>query len=153
MNQTKNIPIVEIDNNKYQLLELLQRGTSGDVMKAKNLKTDRIVAIKIKTKMTSLTKNEGLILNRLNHPNIVQLISHDTINGVSYIVMGYANSGNLRSYFLEGKVKNENEARIIFRQISRGVSHAHSMKICHRDIKPENVIIFDQRRFVLADWG
>nr|QBK90954.1 MAG: putative serine/threonine protein kinase [Pithovirus LCPAC201] len=154
MNQIKNIPIVEIDNdNKYQLLELLERGTSGDIMKAENLKTGRMVAIKIKTITSPLTKDEGLILSQLNHPNIVQLISHDIINDIGYIVMGYANSGNLRTHILTGKVQDENDAKIIFRQISQGLCHAHSMNICHRDIKPENVIIFDQRRFVLADWG
>ena len=154
MKGTKNMPIVEIGNNKkYELLSILAVGTSGKVFKGEDIETGRIVAIKIKTKISSLTRAEGTILSLLNHPNIVELVSYNYVRKEGYIVMGYANSGDLHSYINAGKVRNEHQARNIFRQIARGLCHAHSVNICHRDIKPENIIIFDQTRFVLGDWG
>nr|QBK91269.1 MAG: putative serine/threonine protein kinase [Pithovirus LCPAC202] len=154
MKREKNMPIIEIGNNKkYELLSILAVGTSGNIFKGEDIETGRIVAIKIKTKISSLTRAEGTILSLLNHPNIVELVSYNHIREIGYIVMGYANSGDLHSYINERKIKNEYQARNIFQQISRGLCHAHSVNICHRDIKPENIIIFDQTRFVLGDWG
>ncbi|KAJ0692999.1 putative protein kinase TKL-Pl-4 family [Helianthus annuus] len=71
------------------------------------------------------------------------------------IVAEYVKGGSLRSYLLKNRDKKL-PMKIVFQfalEIARGLSYLHSKKIIHRDVKPENILLDNQKRIKLADFG
>lgn len=92
------------------------------------------------------------IMQRIDHPNLVNLIEHFEDAGYIYIVMEYFKDGELFERIIENQYFSEKAASIIMKQILSGVYHLHISNIVHRDIKPEN-ILFDGQVVKLIDYG
>ncbi len=144
----------------YKVLGKLGSGAMAVVYKAKQLSLDRVVAIKVlpkkfvqKSDYVERFYKEGRIAAKLNHNNIVQAIDVGEVGGLYYFVMEYVEGKTLYDDLAKGKIFNETEALEIILQLSRALSHAHSLGLIHRDVKPKNIMINKDNVVKLADMG
>jgi protein-serine/threonine kinase len=93
------------------------------------------------------------ILERLNHPNIVQL--HEKVETDRHIgiILEYASGGELFDYILQHRYLKDNAARRLFAQLISGVGYLHKQGIVHRDLKLENLLLDRNRNIIITDFG
>jgi serine/threonine protein kinase len=155
---------------QLEIVELIGQGGMGAVYKARQLKLDRIVALKIIRPESAATRNfaerfnrEARVLARLNHPHIVTVYEFgevtitDATTGsptgpLYYFVMEYVDGANLRELIRTGELTPE-QALAIVPQICDALQFAHDEGIVHRDIKPENILLDKWGRVKIADFG
>jgi MAP/microtubule affinity-regulating kinase len=111
-----------------------------------------------KAKLDKHTANklfrEVRIMKLLNHKNIIKLYEVIDTPEELYIIMEYAQGGEVFDYLLaHGRIK-EKDARKFFRQIVSAVDYCHQMRIVHRDLKAENLLLdADLQQVKIADFG
>lgn len=143
----------------YILKQTIGEGSFSKVKLAIHKPSNNIVAIKILDK-DKLSKNDQKrtiremdILQSLNHPNIIQVITIlENLNSY-FIVMEYCAEGELFNYIVHKKRLTEEEASFIFYQIINGLDYIHSQNISHRDLKPENILLLSNRMIKIIDFG
>lgn len=141
---------------KYQILRSLGSGGFGSVFLAKDTWLNIQVAIKVPHKQsTELFKllKEPRLQAALNHPNIVRMISAEKENKVFFMVMEYIKGKTMEKILEKDKVLDAETAIDYIIQISDAVNHAHSNKIVHRDLRPSNIIISDEGKIKITDFG
>ncbi|CAH8824316.1 unnamed protein product [Trichobilharzia szidati] len=144
---------------KYKLIRTLGRGNFAKVKLAQHVSTGREVAVKVidKTQLNqaSLKKlfREVNIMKMLNHPNIVRLYEVIESERHVYLVMEYAENGEVFDHLVSHGRMKEREARAAFRQIVSAVEYCHQKKIVHRDLKAENLLFDGYFNVKLADFG
>src|SRR5688572_26446935 len=87
------------------------------------------------------------------HPNIVSVRSLFEIHGTAYIVMDFEDGISLSKMLKQGRRFNERSLWNILRPIAEGLERAHRVGVLHRDIKPPNILINEDNRPVLIDFG
>ena len=97
-------------------------------------------------------KSEYTIAKSLDHPNVVRTVRLCTNNGRWNHVMEYCQQGELFS-LVERKYFKPEDRNCIFKQVLRGVSYLHDHGIAHRDIKLENLLMTDDGRIKITDFG
>ncbi len=144
----------------YDLLEFVGGGGMGAVFKSHDTMLDRIVAVKVLSKVQSddeetlrRFKNEAQSAARLDHDNIgrVHYVGED--RGWHYIVFEYIEGVNLRDLVLHGGPLPLRQAVSITLQVADALAHASQRDVVHRDIKPSNVLITPEGRAKLVDMG
>lgn len=144
----------------YVLLEMLGRGGMGAIYKARDVKLDRIVAMKflapgldLDPRQKARFVQEAKAASSLGHVNICTIHEFgETDEDELFIVMEYCEGGSLRNKLQAGRIPIV-EAIQIAGQTARGLSKAHSSGIVHRDIKPENVLLTSEGVAKIADFG
>ncbi|GMU88802.1 MAG: hypothetical protein AMXMBFR49_10100 [Chlorobiota bacterium] len=150
-------------NNTYELLEQLGQGGMGVVYKARHIHFKEIVAIKRLWEQFSndpmvldLFLNEGIILRKLHHQNIVQVSDLFEFEGSHYIVMEYIEGRTLSDIIRRetGPIRRE-RAISLFKQMLEGVAYIHSQPkpIIHRDLKPLNILVTSDDTVKITDFG
>jgi non-specific serine/threonine protein kinase len=143
----------------YKITEKLGKGGMGEVYLADDLKLERQVAIKFLPEHLTKDKEnverferEAKAAAALNHPNIITI--HDVIDSENriYIVMEYVEGDPLRTKIDKG-VSDIDQILNITKQICEGLEKAHQAGIVHRDIKPENILIDNDGRVKILDFG
>ncbi len=147
--------------SRYELLERVGLGGMAAVYKAKDNLLNRFVAVKILRE--EFKENEDFIRRFkvesqaaacLSHQNIVQIYDVGEENGMHYIVMEFLEGDTLKKYILD---KNSalplKEAINYSMQICRALEHAHSKYVVHRDIKPQNIVITENGKLKVTDFG
>ena len=141
-----------------KLIELLGKGSYGEVYLSQKLNSNKLYATKkinktiADTEMRRYFKYEINILKMLNHPNIVKLEEVKTDKNYYYIVMEYINGGELSDYLKKYKLKYqrafpEEIVQYLMRQIIKALIYIHDRNIIHRDLKLENIMVsFDSER-------
>jgi predicted Ser/Thr protein kinase len=144
---------------QLQILELLGKGGMGAVYKARQIKLDRLVALKVLPVEASRDPafaerfmREARALARLNHPNIVTIYDFGEANGIYYFLMEFVDGANLRQLMNSGELSDEQPLKII-QQVCEALQFAHQQDIVHRDIKPENILVDRHGRTKIADFG
>jgi serine/threonine protein kinase len=144
---------------QLEILELLGQGGMGAVYKARQLKLDRLVAVKVlppdwgrDPAFAERFAREAKALARLTHPHIVTVHDFGECDGLFYLVMEYVDGANLR-HILGGGRLEPGEALAIIPQICDALQYAHEEGIVHRDIKPENILLDSKGRVKIADFG
>lgn len=126
-------------------------GAAANVFEAVHVETGQRVALKIlnsdwagRAEIVSRFVREGRALQRLNHPNIVQVFDHGVCdNGAPWIAMERLQSLTLDALMQqEGRVDTARAVRLAL-DIARALGAVHDAKIVHRDVKPENVLVVD----------
>jgi len=142
-----------------EILECLGRGGMGVVYKARQPKLNRLVALKILAperesdpKFAERFTREAQALARLSHPNIVAVHDFGETDGVFYLLMEFVDGVNLRTLIQAGRVAPE-QALAVVPKICEALQYAHEQGSVHRDIKPENVLLDQEGRVKIADFG
>ena len=140
------------------VLEVLGRGGMGVVYAAYDPQIDRRVAIKVlhahlmTDEMRARFLREAQSLGRLTHPNVVTVHDTGTFDGSVFITMEYVRGRTLRAWLRE-RPRSWRESLAVLEQAGRGLAAAHAEGIVHRDFKPDNVLIADDGRVVVTDFG
>jgi serine/threonine protein kinase len=145
----------------YRIVELLGSGAMGKVHVAFDTFIERDVAIKsLRAELTQdpefvgRFKAEAQSLARLNHPNITTLYALLPEGKELYMVMELVRGRSLDDVLRErGGALGVKESLAIISQAADGVSYAHQMGVIHRDIKPSNLMIGDDGRVKIMDFG
>lgn len=134
----------------YEVLGLLGEGGMGHVWRARDLKLNRLVALKVIAEGPIATATqrarfqiEAEALASLKHPNIVQIYDVNTHQNQSYLALELVEGGSLLS-FIAGQPQDPRQAARLLRALSQAMHAAHLVGIVHRDLKPSNVLL--QRR-------
>ena len=138
------------------------KGAFGEVWKVSHKMTGKIYVIKVMDK--SAIKGQKLIdqINReieimykLNHPHVIKLINHFEDDEKFYLIMPYASKGQLYSLLRRQVRFDQRTAAQYMREVIEAVRYIHSFspKIIHRDIKPENLLLDNNYRVLLSDFG
>src|ERR1700733_11582654 len=143
----------------YEILSLLGKGGMGEVYKARDTRLQRVVALKIlpAESVADADRRARLLLeaqaaSRLNHPNIVTIHDIAEEQGIRYIAMEYVAGAPLDRTITGGGLPLRNALKYAA-EIADALAAAHSAGIVHRDLKPANVIITEDGRAKLLDFG
>ncbi|BDQ03385.1 bifunctional serine/threonine-protein kinase/formylglycine-generating enzyme family protein [Ignavibacterium sp.] len=146
----------------YSILEELGRGGMGIVYKAEDTKLKREVAIKflpqsfnVSEKDKEKLKAEAQIAAGLNHPNIATVYAIEEFGDDTFIVMEYVKGKELKDLFKVPSGRKIKLSEIIDYaiQITEGINAAHKKGIIHRDIKSSNIMLSDDGRIRVMDFG
>lgn len=143
----------------FEILRLIGRGGMGEVYLAKDAQLSRRVALKIVNAASFGDERalerflyEAKITARFNHPHIVTAHSVGDHEGNPYVALEYLEGQTLRERIDDGSLPLD-ECLSIGRAIASALREAHRHQVLHRDLKPENVIIPDDGRLRVLDFG
>lgn len=137
---------------KYNCIDLLGKGAFASVYRLANKTDGQLFAAKELDKRKfiknggmndSKLNNEMRIMERINHPNIVQFVEYHEHNPYLYIIMEYVPFGDLQQFLSSNGTMSESLGRTMAQQVFNATSYLHSQNITHRDIKPDNILIAD----------
>ena len=147
-------------NDRYEIVKNIGEGGMANVYLANDTILDRKVAIKVlrgdlssDDKFIRRFEREALSVSNLSHPNIVEVYDVGEEDGNHYIVMEYIEGKTLKQLLKKRETLTLTEVIDIMTQLTDGISHAHESYIIHRDIKPQNIMIEDDGRIKITDFG
>ena len=150
----------ELIDNRYKIIKSIGEGGMANVYLAWDTILEREVAVKIlrgdlaeDEKFIRRFQREANSASSLRHPNIVEMYDVGEDNGKYFIVMEYVDGKTLKSLIKKRGALNLNEAIDIMLQLASGIACAHDSYIIHRDIKPQNVLILEDGRVKITDFG
>ncbi len=155
-----NVLIGKKLGNRYEIQEAIGEGGMARVYRGHDLKLNRSVAIKIlyehfanDTEFIRRFQQEAKAAAKLSHPAIVNVYDEGQEEGIYYIIMEYVEGYTLKNVILrDGRLKPE-EAVHIAQQICDALVHAHRHNVIHRDVKPQNIMLTQEGRVKVADFG
>jgi serine/threonine protein kinase len=131
----------------HEILGILGHGGMGVVYKARQLKLNRVVALKMilagphaGSEEHTRFRIEAEAIARLQHPNIVQIFEVGEDQGRPYLCLEYADGGSLAQQ-LRGQPQPADDAARLVAVLAGAMQHAHQLGIVHRDLKPANVLL------------
>jgi eukaryotic-like serine/threonine-protein kinase len=136
-------------DNKYRIEQLLGRGGMGAVYRARDMRLDRLVALKVvraellgDPEARRRFRREAQIVARLQHPSIVAVFDYGTFaDGGAYLVMELVRGEDLRHVLQrEGRIDTTESLRILT-AVCAAIGAAHREGVLHRDVKPENIFL------------
>jgi serine/threonine protein kinase len=141
---------------RYQLLDRLGAGAMGVVWLAEDPELQRKLAVKVlKRPDASLTDRlvrEAQSMARVNHPNVVAVYDVGIADGATYIAMELVQGKSLRSW-QDSATHTIPEIVEQYIAAGRGLAAAHARGVIHRDFKPDNVLVGDDGRVRVTDFG
>jgi serine/threonine-protein kinase len=147
------------DFGKYELLGEIGRGGMGVVYKARHKELDRVVAIKMILASHLATDDqvdrfyyEARAAAKLTHPQIVGIHDVGQTHGQHYFAMDFVGGPSLARVVADGPVDPTRAAHLVY-SVARAVSHLHGQGIVHRDLKPSNVLLDEEGRPRVTDFG
>jgi eukaryotic-like serine/threonine-protein kinase len=157
-------PVIKVGGQigPYQLIKELGRGGMGVVFQAKHAKLPRPVALKIINASYQENKValerfeiEARAMNRLRHPNIVEVYDIVTSADHAYMTMSLITGGSLAD--LLNKAPNRlldlRQSITYCASLAHALHHAHSHSIIHRDLKPGNILLTEDNQPLITDFG
>ena len=141
--------LTRVLDDKYRLEQLLGRGGMGAVYRARDMRLDRLVAVKIvraeligDPEARRRFRREAQIVARLQHPGIVAVFDYGTLtDGAAYLVMELVRGEDLRRVLVrEGRLEPDRAWRILA-GVCGAIEAAHRQGVLHRDLKPENILL------------
>lgn len=152
--------IGKIIDDKYEILEQIGQGGMAKVYRARDMRLDRFVAVKVLK--PEFTDNDQFLKKflreaqadaKLAHPNIVNVYDVGECDGIYYIVMEYVDGSTLKNYIVSNRRVAPGECVEMINAIAGGLQHAHNNGIIHRDIKPHNILLTTSKVPKVADFG
>src|SRR5262245_19292521 len=128
----------------YEILGVLGQGGMGVVYKARQVRTDRVVALKVPGHLDLETRvrftTEAQAAARVSHPNIVQVYEVGEHQGRPFLALEYVPGGTLAERLI-GTPHPPRPAAQLAETLARAVGAAHAHGVVHRDLKPANILL------------
>ena len=144
---------------KYRLERELGRGASGTVYLARVEPGDSLVAVKLlsgleHSHVAERFEREVEILTRLpRHPHVAGVVDSGTHRGLPFLVLEYVPGGSLEARLEAGRWPPLALAVRLVAEVARGLDHLHRAGVVHRDVNARNVLLDDEGRARLVDFG
>ncbi len=141
--------------SKYEVGERLGTGGNGVVLLARDVTLDRKVAIKVLRGAATEEASQRLLREaqsaaKLSHENVIVVHEVGTHDGSVFVAMEYVGGGTLRDW---ARAHGWREVLDAYRRAGRGLAAAHAAGLVHRDFKPDNVLVAEDGRVRVTDFG
>ncbi len=145
---------------RYEILDLLGEGGMGAVYKARDRELDRIVALKVirpelavHPEVLARFKQELILARKVTHRNVIRIFDLGEVDGTKFITMDYVEGQDLKGLVkAKGKLQIEEIVQIV-KQVCLALEAAHNEGVVHRDLKPQNIMVDQQGRAYVMDFG
>jgi len=143
---------------RYVVIDLLGRGGMGTVVRAYDPRLHREVALKRLSADTQDGTGEARLLReaqamaQLNHPNVVAVYDVEVDERAVVLVMEYVQGRTLREW-IPLQERPWKEVVSVVSRAGRGLAAAHAAGLVHRDVKPTNILVTDEGRVAIGDFG
>ena len=146
---------------RYSLERELGRGGMGVVYLAREVRLDRLVAIKLlpparasDAKLRERFLREARTAAKLSHPHIIPIFTVDEVGEFVFFAMAYVAGETLTERVARRGPLAPSEAARVLREIAWALAYAHSQGLVHRDVKPDNIMLEEASgRALVADFG
>lgn len=146
--------------DRYRLERLIGRGGAGQVYRARDTSLSRVVAVKLlqpalagDASFLRRFQAEARAAAQLGHPHVVTVYDWGEDGGEPYLVLEYLGAGSLRDLVAHYGKLDFSAVRTIGSEVGRALAFAHGQGVVHRDIKPANLLLGDDARVRVADFG
>ena len=150
---------IGVDVPGYEILAEIGRGGMGVVYKARHIRLDRLVALKMILAGAHASDDqiarfhiEARAVARIQHPGIVQIHEDGDLDGLPYFSLEFVPGGSL-SQFINGRPQAPRVAATMVMALCRAMAEAHARGIIHRDLKPANVLLTPDHQPKITDFG
>ena len=131
----------------YEIVSILGAGGMGQIYRARDVRLDRTVAIKLlpeefsgRADRRQRFHHEARLISALSHPHICGLFDVGEQDGIAFLVMEYVEGETLDDRLTRGPLPADNLLRYAI-EIADALDHAHGAQITHRDLKPSNIML------------
>ncbi len=145
--------------NQYQITSSIGAGGMGEVFRARDMRLNRDVAVKVLPKDFASDadrlrrfEQEAKTLAALNHPNILTIHDAGVHEGAPYLVSELLEGRTLREELRSGALPTRKATEYAL-QIAQGLAAAHDKGVIHRDLKPDNLFVTKDGRVKILDFG
>jgi len=145
---------------RYQVIEELGHGGMGRVYKVQDTKIGEKIALKLirpeaglDNKSLERFSNEIKLARKIRHKNVCQMFDLGEDQGTRYITMEYVHGEDLKQLIRKVGRLSPGQAIGIARQVCDGLEEAHKLGVVHRDLKPQNIMIDEEGRARIMDFG
>ncbi len=150
-------------DRRYRIGPRIARGGMASVYEALDVRLDRTVAVKVMhaglgdsdddRDFAERFVREARAAARLSHPNVVSVFDQGDDDGTVFLVMELVSGHTLRDTILKEAPMTPARALAVLEPVLSALAAAHRAGLVHRDVKPENVLIADDGRVKVADFG
>jgi len=154
------ILINKVLKERYKLTELIAEGGMASVYKATDLLLQRTVAIKVLKQNLALDRDgierfyrEARSAAKLSHPSIINIFDIGSDEQIYFIVMEYLPGGTLDKLVTGGKPLPVKDIIKIGMEVCDALQFAHEKGVIHRDIKPQNIMLTEDKKIKVVDFG
>jgi serine/threonine protein kinase/tetratricopeptide (TPR) repeat protein len=149
----------DVLNDRYEILGILGSGGMGAVYKSRDRELDRIVALKVirpdlagQARLLERFKQELLLARQVTHKNVVRIFDIGSAGALRFITMEFVEGRDLAAV-LRDRRPSTDETISIMRQVCRALDAAHTESVVHRDLKPQNIMLSEQGKAWVMDFG
>jgi len=144
----------------YEMVEKLGEGGMGAVWKARHVKLDKFVALKILPQ--NLTSDPEIVrrferemraVGKIEHPHVVRAMDAREVGGVHFLVMEYVDGIDLSKHVKLRGPRSVSDACVMVRHAALGLAAAHAQGLIHRDVKPSNLLLSKEGQVKVLDLG
>ncbi len=161
MDRTAADPLIgRVLDGRYRVGPRIARGGMATVYEAVDLRLDRVCAVKVMHAglgddhdFAARFVREARSAARLSHPNVVGVFDQGDDNGTVFLAMEYIPGHTLRDVIRKEAPMAPAKALTLIEPVLSALGAAHQAGLIHRDVKPENVLIADDGRVKVADFG
>lgn len=150
------------DSQRYKFIKQLGRGGFSEVWLAEDTMTNLQVAVKVYAPGAGLdddgikifTQEFSMVFD-MNHTNLLRPTHFACWNRMPYLIMPFIKGGSTFKYLSGGKTMSEEECWKMFHDVAAGLAYLHEKTppLIHQDIKPDNIMISDDHRYLITDFG
>jgi len=165
MTETLQTPVRELTTGstfagRYQVIEELGHGGMGRVYKVQDTQIGEKIALKVIRPEAALDKkalerfsNELKLARKIRHKNVCQMFDLGEDQGTRYITMEYVHGEDLKQLIRKVGRLSPGQSVGIARQVCDGLEEAHKLGIIHRDLKPQNIMVDEDGKARIMDFG
>lgn len=144
----------------FTVLDELGRGGMAIVFKAIDTRTDEMVALKVLYERWMSDQDvvkrfvrEAEVISSLNHEHIVPIVDYGEIDDQLYLALGYMEGGTLEDKFSQPRSVSFQSTLKLLKQVALALDYAHSQGVIHRDLKLPNILLDENNKVYLSDFG
>ena len=147
--------MINTNIDKYTDISYIQRGGTSHILKGLNKYNQKLCVIKlsIDAEKDAHIYDEGFLLGKINHKNIIRLLDINKIGNRAYLVLELLEGQTLQDYVIQNSPINYSEIIYILEQICDGLAYLHNKNIVHKDLQPRNIFYCTNGDIKILDFG